>query len=705
MTYPRDFISPSNFDLALTRLLRGQNSDYKRHFRPLLQPHELARRHNLKDLRAHLNTRVYQPASPTYIHVPKPNGILRPIALLSIDDLVVYQAIGNLVGAKFATIQKPFAYHRTFASIYTNKKSPFLFHSWKVGQKRRNAAVREARKSGKKYLATFDLVAFYQLIDHEVLRQVLEARVRSQEILDLLFLCLAKWNPQVGTTSVKHGIPQGPETSSFLAEILLLNFDSTHFGEVEYVRYVDDIFLLANSQAKVRRALLQLDLLSKDYGLVPQAEKIEVAKVKNIDGYLKQVPSPLAAQHPQALQTQTSQKELAALFRSSARKIGNTTEIRDETQFKFTLSRLRPRRSVLRIVAPLLTARPDLSSSLASYIASFGSDREAANVLNRALKDDPSFDSAAADYISALDVCEPKRHNGSYSRTVRATPDRSVEHSILLATAVTTLLARRAPLSDGSTLIGNQSHSLTRVNCLHRLTSGPSPNLRPISDFAPLLEREVRGVDHDAARYCALALLVDSLAFGIPPAACINSDNRAVQLLLQWFGYRRRTPRRKTILDEFFQSQFGINTKMPWKTLLGADFANAATRCVELPKGDPSTRVNLLDTFNDLLIHHFSLQHSQLVTAYNAVAGHRGKPDYGAWLYDQRFTATLPRGRRWFIDVHDLRQESYLSHPSRRRRGRPSTPIRPIDWPEINGLMLRAATAYGELLTACKALI
>ena len=106
---------------------------------------------------------------------------------------------------------------------------------------------------------------------------------------------------------------------------------------------------------------------------------------------------------------------------------------------------------------------------------------------------------------------------------------------------------------------------------------------------------------------------------------------------------------------------------------------------------------------------HYSAQISptrpQLVTAYNAVAGHRGKPDYGAWLYDQRFTATLPRGRRWFIDVHDLRQESYLSHPSRRRRGRPSTPTRPIDWPEINGLMLRAATAYGELLTACKALI
>ena len=494
MTYPRDFISPSNFDLALTRLLRGQNSDYKRHFRPLLQPYELARRHNLKDLRAHLNTRVYQPASPTYIHVPKPNGILRPIALLSIDDLVVYQAIGNLVGAKFATIQKPFAYHRTFASIYTNKKSPFFFHSWKVGQKRRNAAVREAHKSGKKYLATFDLVAFYQLIDHEVLRQVLEARVRSQEILDLLFLCLAKWNPQVGTTSVKHGIPQGPETSSFLAEILLLNFDSTHFGEVEYVRYVDDIFLLANSQAKVRRALLQLDLLSKDYGLVPQAEKIEVAKVKNIDGYLKQVPSPLAAQHPQALQTQTSQKELAALFRSSARKIGNTTEIRDETQFKFTLSRLRPRRSVLRIVAPLLTARPDLSSSLASYIASFGSDREAANVLNRALKDDPSFDSAAADYISALDVCEPKRHNGSYSRTVRAAPDRSVEHSILLATAVTTLLARRFQTDLLSSAI-----RVTRLPASTAYIGLPADRVQT-SDLSPTLHRSL------SAKFAALIM-------------------------------------------------------------------------------------------------------------------------------------------------------------------------------------------------------
>jgi hypothetical protein len=56
---------------------------------------------------------------------------------------------------------------------------------------------------------------------------------------------------------VRHGIPQGPEASAFLAECVLFNLDAVRLTGVKYFRYVDDIRLMAQDEPAVPNQLIR----------------------------------------------------------------------------------------------------------------------------------------------------------------------------------------------------------------------------------------------------------------------------------------------------------------------------------------------------------------------------------------------------------------------------------------------------------------
>jgi hypothetical protein len=120
-----------------------------------------------------------------------------------------------------------------------------------------------------------------------------------------------------------HGIPQGPEPSAFLAECFLFRFDRMPFRGVVYLRYVDDIKLMAKDESAVRRALLRLDIESKHVGLVPQAQKIECRKVADLDELRKNIPSSVLGLTKRGRASRASQRRLTTIFYASiAKKLG-----------------------------------------------------------------------------------------------------------------------------------------------------------------------------------------------------------------------------------------------------------------------------------------------------------------------------------------------------------------------------------------------
>ena len=286
-------------------------------------------------------------------------------------------------------------------------------------------------------MADFDLVSFFDLIDHKILRKILEQGVADGEVLDLLAVCLEKWTSGNPSAYIKgHGIPQGPEPSAFLAEIMLTKFDRDKYRDVTYLRYVDDIKLLGRDFSPVRRSLLRLDLQAKRLGLVPQAQKIDIRRVTDISAELKSIPSSVAGvTNPTSnrpLSKGTVRRLRRLLSRSLVRRKGQLV-ITKETHFKFALHRLPPSRNVLRKTESLFHSRPDLSDVLSRFASRFSKNRHVAKLLYKTLNSDPVFDAAGGDYVFALDRCVPKREPKKYRKIVSRLMRRSEEKSLLLS--------------------------------------------------------------------------------------------------------------------------------------------------------------------------------------------------------------------------------------------------------------------------------
>ena len=479
MALPRRFLSYQNFELAFIRFVRSGNKEYKQFYRHLFSSYNLALEHNLRDLISEIRQGTFKPDEVTIVYQPKKSGVLRPLTLLSFRDLIVYYALANFLAENFAVVQNRYALKKSFGSLFAGKSSPFFYRSWKSCYLGYNHAIAKAFKNGNVYVADFDLVSFFELIDHKLLRTRLSKRIHSNEFLDFLFQCLGAWTNNASGSYLGHGVPQGPEPSAFIAECFLFDFDKIAFPKSKYLRYVDDIKLMSKDEVPIRRALVKLDLASKRLGLVPQAQKIDFRKVRSLKEVLKTIPSSLAHAATERGKRKATQKSLLATFHGSVTRDGKTWSIRDLTKFKFALNRLEPRRDVLRRISPFLSRYPDLSWILANYLRRFPQDRRAAEVLLRALRRDPTYDSAAANYIDAMDTCEPPTDNRLYRRVIQTAKRRSEEKSILLPISASSFRGRRMSITQAVRLIESQEDARVQGLIIHRIFGeDPTPRLR-----------------------------------------------------------------------------------------------------------------------------------------------------------------------------------------------------------------------------------
>jgi hypothetical protein len=334
-----------------------------------------------------------------------------------------------------------------------------------------------------------------------LLRSRLEKRVRNIDFLALLFQCLEGWTNRASGSHIGHSVPQGPETSAFIAECFLFDFDRLSFRDTKYFRYIDDIKLMSKDEVPIRRALVQLDLASKRLGLVPQAQKIECRKVRSLKEVLKTIPSSLAQAGADSGKKSHSQKALVVAFQKSLVRRGRQWAIDDPTKFKYTLHRLKPRRDILRRIAPFLSRHPDLSWALSTYLKKFPRDRRAADILLQALRRDPTYDSAAANYIDAMDICEPPANHRIYRRVIQTANGRSEEKSILLPISVSSFRGKRMSVPQAARQIGSQRNARVQGILVHRLFGEHPAAPFTTSHCQPLLRSFSESGDSDLARY------------------------------------------------------------------------------------------------------------------------------------------------------------------------------------------------------------
>ncbi len=300
MTQYEQFLTPENFKLAFVRLKTSSRNLYKTIYYEDLRIFGLYLDENIESTINQVKNEIYKPEKSHKIFIPKKDNLVRPLSILTFIDLLIYQAMTNVIADNSYDVIAPYYDNLIFGNIVNPSTAnvldrEFFFKSWKRKWKRFNEVSKENFENGYKYLSEFDIASFFDTIDHNILCEILANTFKIEaNILELLSKCLETWTADSNhkTFKSKHGIPQGPISSPFLADLYLFYVDTeikklNKKYDFKYSRYVDDIRIFTKEKLVSQKIIASLDLISRDLGLIPQGSKILIKEIIDIDSELK----------------------------------------------------------------------------------------------------------------------------------------------------------------------------------------------------------------------------------------------------------------------------------------------------------------------------------------------------------------------------------------------------------------------------------
>lgn len=679
----------SVFDLAnLRRAYRWTMSNpdaaYKSYFRDSYDAFAIASDTHLKWIRAEGLKDRYEVAHASKVLVPKPSGVLRPITLRKVEDQIVYQSIVNVISDELKRQTKQRYEKRVFAHLYAGKSSKFFNIKWQRSYRKFANRVREFHSKGFNYIANFDLTSFYDSIDHHVLVHFLKELSIDEETIEYLMLCLRKWTSStwsIGPDNIyhEHGIPQGPLPSGMLSEAVLQHLDKA--GEqgrrTVYLRYVDDIKILAKTEEDLRAKLIKLDIASKEIGLFPQTAKINIRKVKDPEEEIKSVSRP-----PEPSITPiVDQKKLTTRILELCRR--GRVDPSSSTKFKYLLANVVPSYRLNSRLIKVLQAHPEYAPSIGSYISRYKKLPSGFAAEIKAYLDGHTlYHSVLATVLNACLGRLPSPHDHEFGKAAADRLLRPKPGSLpLQPTYKASLIA--CSLSSGNLTFVEYDKLVTEETdwwIKKRSLIALSSDQFGVPSYEAFLNARMREDSSEVARVCASRLIEGSMKLARPYGAVETTAKhilRAAKLIRVVGAPDSRIPE---IIGYVLDRK---PTAFDWKTLFGAGHKHAERMMIMLKRDRESNIEKFLvdlDSWCDLLLSEIYQRHKP------------GKkyPNYGSSLRDPVLTALLPTAIPALLSLHGIRLESSVAHPRSLKTGKPTRRLKHHDFYKIRKQLILA---------------
>ncbi len=367
-------ISLRNLDLALSRILTAKNHQHKRMFRHIYQAYEPGRRANLLLLHEKLRG-GWKATRPIRIYMPKPSGLLRPLTLLTLEDQIVLQAIANQVAKQTFERRRDVQGQSVFSNCLSkDPNSIFFLQDWRSTYHQFQVRLARHLAAGNQWIAHFDLAAFYETISHRALQTIVAPSGGGNELWSLIREWLCVWTSEQGGIPVDHGIPQGPMASDFLAEVFLLPLDEAMKRTgIPYIRYVDDIRVLAKSEEEARRAAIVLEIECRRWSLIPQGSKFKVSHARTIAEALGTLPSIAESTGRDVDEGELDDASAVSILRDAIK--GRPPRVVDKSRLRYVLYRAGASPSVLQRTIDLLPRHPEHIDAFAAYLQNYSKSR------------------------------------------------------------------------------------------------------------------------------------------------------------------------------------------------------------------------------------------------------------------------------------------------------------------------------------------
>ena len=663
MTAFGEFLDRQNLERAWRWVRNNPDPMYRRYCAEMHSRFALADDLLIDELQQRLQRRFYEPDHSCKLLIPKRSGILRPYTILTTQDQIVYQALVNVVAERLARKIRSRYMRQTFGHIYAGRTSQWFYRKWSDGYTAFNKAARDAFNRGLVYSASFDLTAFYDSVDHGVLCHFIKKLGCETEFCDFLRSCLSKWTANDRRIYQYHGIPQGPLSSGLLSEVVLQHFDQYYGAKANlvYLRYVDDIRLFARREGDLRRMLVRLDRLSKDVGLFPQASKIDIHRITDIDKELKSISNPTEAAVRGKI---VNQAKLANRLVALSPRLTPTVRIIDETRFKYLLAHAIPCARLNGRMLKISATRPDLVSAIARYFSRYGLlPRTVSRELGSRIGKNEIYENITAAWLGVLEGRIRPSESGTLNKTLKRLWRARSEGTELKA-AIGVRLFREGGLTVNQTRYATRYVREWWVRV--QLIAALGTQHYGIATLEGLLNEALR--DKNSAVALAAAQQVANLNVSV--LAPLRGINVSAGKALRQLGVLKRVPGRSCGIDWSLTRFTGKASTLNWRTVFGATYRQAEKLAVQmraLGDTDVTAFVNAADVFNDRLLSRLYL-HDPSLGVYTL-----GK--IGSVLNSTRLQTQYPAMSQLCNSIHNERLKSSLSHPVVKRTGRPTSRI------------------------------
>lgn len=683
-TLYKKLYSKNNLQLAWMRVKTGQNIFYKNYYRDLLSGYEIAQEHNLANLSERLKGGSYQPSDIIKFYVPKASGLHRPISFLHLDDLIVYQAFCNIIVEKFSEKRKEYERKYIFSNILnrTDETSIFLFKKWSIGYKAYNRQIKKYYEDGNSWVAHFDLAAYYDTIDHFVLKNQI-SKNSYKDFTGLLEKCLEKWSNQKDSKSLHHSIPQGPLSSAVLGEFYILPIDRALIKKsIKYVRYVDDIKIFGKTKDEVLKGVIILERECKERGLIPQAKKYELAKADSLQDALGKNPS-LSSIEKKLLDDDDA--KTADLFQNSL-----DSRTFDISKLRYILKMISKNRKILRMVLDNIGLHPELSDEFCEFLLNYiGNSKIAEIIFNIMLRKPTVYEYTEGKYwelLAQFNIVNPLKQEYmtiAIDRLQKNYNNYALKYGIYkyLCSSKNKLVLDWIKY-EGSSLIQGFIVPYISKECINS------------EEYRNVIPNFTRRSSYEPSLMCLKALIESNISTENLFDSVIDQSG----VISNTLGQTKRIDS----IGQILRSRYYLDYSDKWKALLRRDYLHSNKLLFLSEKAffvDKNAWVSYLDTFNDIIIR-------ALITLLTVKEPSKKWPkikscdginiDYGKLLDPKNeLSQTYPTMIDGLRIFHERRSRTPTSHAFDKKT---SKETRIISTKEQKGLYLKMKNSYLLLL-------